>query len=87
MDEAVCEGPVVACGPGGRGAVISLLTASPSLGCIGPKGKCVDGLKTRAKVLLENIQVSVVVRSQQEKPTEQTLRIKNNKTGHCIYRV
>lgn len=90
MSGSVCESPVVASGPAGRNvAMVALLTSRPNMGCMGVGGWCVDDLKSRAKVLLDNIQISIVIRSQSpsERPTDQTLRIKNNKTGHCIYQV
>lgn len=90
MSGSVCESPVVASGPAGRNvAMVALLTSRPNMGCMGVGGWCVDDLKSRAKVLLDNIQISIVIRNQSpsERPTDQTLRIKNNKTGHCIYQV
>lgn len=90
MDESVCEGPVVACGPGGRNAsLVSLLSPPSTLGCLHAGGRCVKKVKSRAKIVLGNMQVSIVFRPQepQERPTEQTLRIKNNSTGNCIYEV
>lgn len=92
MSGSICEGPVVASGPGGRNAaMVALLTSRPNMGCIGVPSRDwgVDDLKSRARVLLDNIQISIVIRNQvpTERPTEQTLRIKNNKTGHCIYQV
>lgn len=90
MSGSVCESPVVASGPSGRNvAMVALLTSRPNMGCMGVGGWCVDDLKARAKVLFDNIQISIVARSQDptDRPTDQTLRIKNNKTGHCIYQV
>lgn len=89
MSGSICESPVVASGPAGRNvAMVALLTSRPDIGCMGVSW-CVDDLKSRAKVMLDNIQISIVVRNQTQtaRPTDQTLRIKNNKTGHCIYQV
>lgn len=89
MSGSICESPVVASGPGGRNvAMVALLNSRPNIGCMGVNW-CVDDLKSRAKLMLDNFQISIVVRNQTPiaRPTDQTLRIKNNKTGHCIYQV
>lgn len=53
-------------------------------------GRCVDEIKKTAKGWVERVEgvmassrTTVVV----ERPTEQTLRVKNNKTGNCVYLV
>jgi hypothetical protein len=47
-------------------------------------------LKRRVHSFFNNLHISITVGSVEEmrhKPTEQTLRIKNNKTGYCVFQV
>ncbi|KAH0607686.1 uncharacterized protein H6S33_002720 [Morchella sextelata] len=85
-DHSICEGPVVAPGPSGGRSI------SGATGCLGMStgGRCVDEIKKTAKGWVERVE-GVMASSRTttvvERPTEQILRIKNNKTGNCVYLV